>query len=178
MSHKIHIHMFVYGESTSRVHASLPKHCSRIHHSQAICRGKWWHAARAMLLPKAAINQLEDGELAGTPPLSRLLVSSVSISVDRCQSQRESMKKIPKNPIIPLLWLEAVWMIGDVELERLVEAGWLLASPNHRHSVPDCATPVCLRLWSLTDSLCCLYLGQLLQLCHRLLSFRLCPAPF
>lgn len=48
-------------------------------------------------------------------------------------------EKISQNPIIPLLWLEAVWMIGDVESERLV--GGLLAPCLDRLPHMGCLLP-------------------------------------
>lgn len=127
-------------------------------------------------LSSSAINQLEDSQLAWPPPPnpphpSRPLVPSMSINVDSCQSQRESMreKKPPKNPIIPPLWLKAVWMIGYVESERLV---WgLLASCLTQP--PFCSRPIpcCLLPCSFTVSLCCFYVIHFLKPCHRLLRF-------
>lgn len=43
-----------------------------------------------------------------------------------------------KNPIIPPLWLKAVWMIGDVESACLV---WGLLAPCLTQPLPFCALP-------------------------------------
>ncbi len=103
------------------------------------------------------------------PPLSRLLVPSVSINVDSCQSQRESMskKKILKNPIMPLLWLTAVWMIGYVESERLLSgllAPCLIQPPFCAHPTPCRALPSLF-----TVSLCFFNVIHFLHSCHWLL---------
>lgn len=88
------------------------------------------------------------------PSLSRLLVPLVSINVDSCQSQKESMmtkkKKILKNPIIPLLWLKAAWMMGDAESERLRPIG---ALPQ------PASTILCLRVcsYALLQSACVVF---------------------
>lgn len=128
-------------------------------------------ACRFLLNP--AINQLEDSQLAWRPPpLSRLLVPLVSINVDSCQSQRESIrKKKKKHPVeshnSPAEAQGSVndWICWIGASGRGLLAPCLTQPPSRARPTPRCLLPC-----SFTVSLCCFYVIHFLQPCHRLLT--------
>lgn len=84
-------------ESTSRVHASLPKHFQQDSSFPGYLQRKMVVGCGPAVSSEASHQPAGRQSISlAPPPLSRLLVPSVSINVDSCQSQRESMRK--KNP--------------------------------------------------------------------------------